>query len=56
MMSPRLLPLPLSAADRRARAKRVRRIGREVASGRYRVHADRVADAVLDFYRRDGGS
>ena len=55
-MSSRPLRLPLAAADRLARAKRIRQIGREVASGRYLIPADRVADAVLDFYRRDDGS
>ena len=55
-MSSRPLPLPLAAADRRARAKRIRQIGREVASGRYLIPADRVADAVLGFHRRDNGS
>ncbi len=52
-MSPRPLPLPLSAAGRRARAERIRQIGREVASGQYLVPAERVADAVLGFYRRE---
>ena len=52
-MSSRPLPLPLIAADRRARARRIRQIGREVTSGRYLIPAERVADAVLDFYRRE---
>jgi len=51
-----MLRLPLTAVDREERAERIRQIGREVAAGRYLIAAERVADAVLAFYRREGRS
>jgi len=48
-----MLQLPLTAVDRERRAARVRQIGREVAAGKYLIPAERVADAVLAFYRRE---
>ena len=45
------LPLPVSEADRRARTAAVAEIARRVALGRYRIPADRIADAVLAFHR-----
>ena len=49
-----MLRLPVTATDRRKRAERVRQITRDVAAGRYLVPAERVANAVLAFHRREG--
>ena len=51
-----MLPLPVTVADRRERAERVREIGRKVAAGQYLIPVERVADAVLTFHRREGRS
>jgi hypothetical protein len=50
---PSSLPLPLTLRDREARRARIREIGVLVAEGRYRVPAVRVADAILEFHRRE---
>lgn len=51
--TPSPLPAPLTAAGRAQREARVAEIAGEVAAGRYRVPAERVAEAVLAFHRRE---
>jgi anti-sigma28 factor (negative regulator of flagellin synthesis) len=47
MVTPGRLPLPVTPADRAARARRVAEIARRVAAGTYRVPAERVAASLL---------
>jgi len=50
---PPALPLPVTAVDRSVRETRVAEIARLVEQGTYRVEATLVADAVLEFHRRE---
>jgi len=50
------LPLPLDTESTRRRERVVAEISATVARGVYEVKAEDVADAILRFHRRNGGT